>query len=524
MRRRAGAVALVTVVALAGAACSGGDGTDAGTGGGPGTGRPATTTTAAPPGAPPEYVAHPGDWVLPGADYDNTRRAPASRITSENVDRLQPAWEAEVGGALSTVPLIVGDTVYVQDGSTAIHAFDRATGATRWTAAGTGFSIGPFGVAVADGRVFGVHGSDGIRAVDAGTGEELWTRRITATPTGGVDIQPLVYGDLVLVSTVPVSVGGIYAGGDRGILHALDAATGQDRWTFDTVDSPDVWGNPRVNSGGGAWYPPAVDPGRGVVHWGVANPAPFPGTPEFPNGSSRPGDNLYTNSVLTLGIEDGALRWYHQVHPHDLFDRDLVHTMIVRDAERGDTVIGTGKGGVVVGLDPRTGERRWRTEVGVHRNDDLTRLEGPTEVAPGTYGGVLTPPATADGVVYVATVDSPVELRPDETAYFGAPMGVNDGEVTAIDAATGDVLWEADVPGDPLGGVAVVNDLLFTALLDGTVLALDRDDGAIVWRTTAPGGINGWMTAADDLLVVPAGNATPPRLVAYRLPPGDGSG
>ena len=198
-----------------------------------------------------------------------------------------------------------------------------------------------------------------------------------------------------------------------------------------------------------------------------------------------------------------------------------MHTLIARDAATAnETVVATGKGGVVVGLDPETGERRWSTPVGVHHNDELTELDGPTEVAPGTFGGVLTPPATADGVVYVATVDSPVELTPDATAYFGAEMGVNDGEVTAVDAETGDVLWTTEVPGDPLGGVTVVNDIVFTATLQGTIVALDRSTGddRLAGRR-APGGINGWMSAAGDLLVVPVGSADPPRLVAYRLPP-----
>jgi outer membrane protein assembly factor BamB len=139
-------------------------------------------------------------------------------------------------------------------------------------------------------------------------------------------------------------------------------------------------------------------------------------------------------------------------------------------------------------------------------------------VAPGTYGGVLTPPSTADGVVYLATVDAATELRPDETAYFGAPLGTEDGEVTAVDAGTGAVLWEVDVPGDPLGGTAVVNDLVFTALLDGTVLALDRADGTEVWRHEAAGGINGWMAIVGDEVFVPVGNASPAEVLALRLP------
>lgn len=499
-------VALALV--LLGASCTDGDDGDRGG---------AATTTTFPAGAPAEVVAHPGDWVLPGRDYDNSRTAASSSIDASNVRRLEVAWRHEMDGALSTVPLIVGDSVYVQDGRGAVSALDRATGEPRWEREGTGFNIGPFGAAVADGRVFGLRGSTGVVALDADTGAELWARDITATPTAGIDIQPVVVDGKVLVSTVPISIGGIYAGGDRGVIHALDAATGATLWQFDTVESPDLWGDPTVNSGGGAWYPPAVDPGRSVVYWGVANPAPFPGTAEFPNGTSRPGPNLYTNSVVALDLATGALRWYDQVHPHDLFDRDLVHTLIARPAGRGEVVVGAGKGAVVVGIDPESGTRLWTTPVGVHRNDDLEALPGPTEVTPGTFGGILTPPATADGVVYAAVLHAPTVLRPDETAYFGADLGVNDGQVVAVDAATGELRWSTDVPGDPLGGVTVVNDLVLTALLDGRLVALSRADGEIVWIEDTGGGINGWMSVAGDLLVVPVGNAQPPQLVAYRL-------
>lgn len=468
-------------------------------------------------GAPAEVRRDRAGWVLPGRDYDNSRATSTSRITSGNVATLTEAWSVTVKGALSTVPIISEGIVYYQDGAGVVGAVALADGRVRWRSKAYGFNIGPFGVAVADGRIVAGHGSTGLVALDARTGRELWVRDITSTPTAGVDIQPTVFGGMVFASTVPVSIDGIYQGGDRGVLHALDASTGKVRWTFDTVDSPDVWGNPKVNSGGGAWYPPSIDPRRGLIYWGVANPAPFPGTKEHPNGSSRPGPNLYTNSVVALDVATGKLDWYHQVHPHDLFDRDQVHTLIARP-KAGPVVVSAGKGGVIVGLDPRSGARRWRAKVGLHRNDDLTELPGPTTVAPGTFGGVLTPPATADGVVYVPVVNAPIELRPDEVSYFGAKLGQLPGEVVAIDAVTGRIRWTRKVPGDPLGATTVVNDLVVTALLDGTVLALDRGTGKQVWSTKAPGGVNGWMAVSGDTLVVPAGNGSPPRLVAYSLP------
>jgi len=288
-------------------------------------------------------------------------------------------------------------------------------------------------------------------------------------------------------------------------------------WTFDTVLGGDLWGDPAVNSGGGAWYPPSVDLERGLVYIGTANPAPFPGTAEHPNGSSRPGDNLYTDSVVALDLATGELRWYHQVVAHDLFDRDQVHTQLVTLDDGSDVVVSSGKSGIVVGLDPDDGTVRWQTGVGRHENDELTELDGPTSIAPGTFGGVLTPPAWDDGVVYLPVVNAPVELRPDEVSYFGAELGAEDGQVVAVDAASGDVLWDTEVPGDPLGAATVVNDLVVTVLLDGTLVAIDRTSGEIVHTMDLGGGTNGWMAVADDQLVVPIGSSPPARMVALGI-------
>src|SRR4029078_6435767 len=109
-------------------------------------------------------------------------------------------------------------------------------------------------------------------------------------------------------------------------------------------------------------------------------------------------------------------------------------------------------------------------------------------------------------------------LQPDKTAYFGGTIGTMPGDVVALDARTREVLWDTKVPGDPTGGVTVVNDLVFTATAQGTILALSAADGRIVWQAQAPGGINGWMSVAGDTIVVPVGLANPAVLMALRLP------
>ncbi len=484
--------------------------------------RSSSTTLGVDEVVPPEVGSFEADWPLPGRDYANSRAVPDSAITTGSVGRLTEVWRAEIPGQgaignASTTPLVLGDRVLVQDLDSNVRAFDRAGGELLWeTEVEGGLTIGPNGVAVGWGHVYAAKGSKEIFALDLETGEELWSTELVSTETGGIDIQPQVVAGLVLVSTVPVNAGQQYVGGDRGVLHALDAATGEVVWRFDTIADEDLWGNPEVNSGGGAWFPPAVDTEAGVVYWGIANPAPFPGTAEFPNASSRPGENLYTDSVVALDVETGELIWCSQVIPHDLFDRDHIHVMLAETGS-GRIVVSTGKGGIVVGHDPETGEILWRSEVGVHRNDDLTELEGPTEVWPGTFGGVITPPATADGVVYVATLNAPTELSPDEPAYIGSQLGRAPGEVAAVDAVDGELLWSTEVDGDPLGGATVVGDLVFTGTFQGRIYALDRDTGEIVWEHEAPGGLNAWPAVAGDLIVWPIGMAEPPVLLALGL-------
>jgi len=470
-------------------------------------------------------LTHPAgtdDWPIPGHDYDNSRDASDSPIRASTVGTLRLAWSIATPGALTTAVVVVGNTVYAEDDRGVVVAVDKSTGQTLWQSASTGFTVGPEGVALGGGKVFAAT-TDGLEALDARSGRVLWTTRLTQTTTAGVDMQPTVIGNRVLIATVPVSVAVQYQGGDRGDLFAVDAANGKVDWSFDTVASKDLWGNPAVNSGGGAWYPPAIDTKTGVVYWGTANPGPFPGTTQYPNGSSRPGRNLYTDSTVALSLKRGRLIWYHQAVAHDLFDQDFVHALLVTmnaGTASDQIVVGTGKGGQVLGMNPSTGRLVWRTSVGVQENHSLTSLAGPTPVLPGTFGGVLTPPASADGDVYVATLNAPTTLYPNKTAYFGGKIGTMPGEVVAIDAATGRHLWDTSVPGDPTGGATVVNNLVITATLQGALVAIDRRTGKIVWTRQLGYAVSGWPAVAGNLLVIPTGSVgSSGHLLAYQLPP-----
>lgn len=466
-----------------------------------------------------------GSWPYPDHDLSNSRLATQSSISARDVAHLSTLWQTTAGaaiptaGALATSPIIVGGSVFAENVFGEVFRIRLRTGAIVWMSSSHGASVGPYGVAVAQGKVFATTPT-GVVALDETNGSQLWDTTLTRNAAEGVDVQPQVIGNEVIASTVPVSVSSFYGGGGRGLIDALDEQTGRLLWSFDTVGSPDLWGDPKVNSGGGSWYPPSYSRSTGLLYVGTANPGPFVGTAQYPNGSSRPGANLYTDSTVALNLRTGRLVWFRQAVRHDLFDQDFVNVLLatVKAGSGSRTVVvGAGKGGQVLGMDPSTGRLYWRTTVGIHENHSLSALNGPTVVMPGTFGGVLTPPATAKGRVFVATLNAPDTLYPDQTAYFGGKIGTMPGEVVAIDARTGKHLWDTKVPGDPTGGVTLVNNLVFTATYQGRILALSASTGRIVWQMQAPGGINGWMSVAGDTIVVPVSLGNPPELLALHL-------
>ena len=198
-------------------------------------------------------------------------------------------------------------------------------------------------------------------ALSAATGRQLWSRTLTGNDHEGIDMAPGYNHGTVYVSTVPVNPNkGEYLGGGKGILWALNAATGAPEWSWDEVQ--DLWGNPAINSGGGLWDPPSFD-SQGNIYIGIANPGPIgqTGWPNgYPWGTSRPGPDLYTDSVVKLSPQ-GKLLWYYQLTPHDLFDWDLQNSPVLTTAHGQPVVIDGGKAGIVIELNAQTGKLIWNS-------------------------------------------------------------------------------------------------------------------------------------------------------------------
>ncbi|HEY7779172.1 MAG TPA: PQQ-binding-like beta-propeller repeat protein [Ktedonobacterales bacterium] len=483
--------------------------------------------SAAPAACRPGGTISGGTWPLANADYANTRDAAGGLITSQNVNQLCVAWTlpisgVSVSGAMATAPIVVDGTVYLQDLKSNVYAIDLQSGTLKWKHLYNHANLGPNGVAVDQGKVFVASDMQDVAALDAATGAPIWSIQIPAPNTQGIDEQPTAYNGTLYLSTIPGTAPDedhFYQGGMMGNIYALDERTGAIIWSFNTVKDGDLWGNPSVNSGGGAWYPPAIDTTTGTTYWGTGNPGPVPGTSQYPNGSSRPGPNLYSDSELAISAS-GQLRWYQQVTPHDLFDHDfeaspILTTAMVNGRQR-PVVIGAGKEGVVVAFDAQTGAVLWKTAVGLHLDDDAQSVPaGQTiTILPGASGGVQTPMALADGVVYVPIVNAAAQFS--ATRFVSDDTGSGIGELDALDVNTGQILWTSHFNA-PDGSATIAGDLVFTSTYSGQMVALDRATGHQVWSWQAPGGVISPLSIVGDTILVPVGLADKPELVALKL-------
>jgi alcohol dehydrogenase (cytochrome c) len=343
-------------------------------------------------------------------------------------------------------------------------------------------------------------------------------------------MTPQVFDGTVLLSTVPGNISSFYAGNGDGIVWALDAATGRPKWTFNTIsDGAKLFGNRAINSGGGLWYPPSVD-SRGRVFLSVANPAPLYGTKKFPNGSSRPGPNLYTNSLVALDGETGRRLSFQQALAHDVRDDDLMIPAIVTSLPIGgvgtEVVLVAGKMGKAFAYRADNGQRLWTTPVGRHLNDTGPLTRTVETIFPGDFGGVETPMAFAGGRLFVPWLDLGIRAGASGPASSinGSAGAFKNGRggLTAIDAATGAVAWQHTLPSMDFGAATVANDVVFTSDYAGTLYALDTRTGKTLWSQKTPAAINSFPAVDDDTLLVgsaTAGFTKNPKfqLIAYSL-------
>jgi len=448
---------------------------------------------------------------------------------------------------------------------------------------GAGIGYGKLYMATADAHLI---------AVDQKTGKLVWNAALAspeqgkaettevlsaadplrqATVTGasgiGANMAPLVYKGKVIVGVTGVGYGlhldsskgkrpiGTVVGmagayGRRGFLAAFDAETGKELWRWHTIPDSGWEGEWRASTpdgaplhrdiaaekaaigkyteawktgGGSTWTTPALDPDLGLLFLGVGNPSPQM------DGLTRPGDNLYSVSLVALDVETGKLRWHYQQVPHDLWGYDVASPPVLFDTENnGKKVQAVGqasKTGWFYGHDRKTGALLYKSEPFVPQENLFTppTPEG-VRIAPGAAGGASWSPVAYSpqhGMVYVAAVHMPtrytVHTEPGNNdhppVHYTATTPTDDlrwGTLSAIDTKTGKIAWQKKVEQPLIGGVVVTKgDLVFMGEGNGQVDAFHATTGELLWQFQTTGGVNAPPIAYEvdgtEYIVVAAG-------------------
>ncbi len=478
----------------------------------------------------------PGEWLTYSGSLNGWRYSRLSEITPANVSQLHVRWIHQSSSSepkFESTPLVVGDTIFATEPPATVLALDAKTGEVIWQYQRPITVDVPLccgvqnrGLAILDNSLF--FGSlDGyLIAINANTGKVNWQTRV-ASPSDGFSMTgaPLVVNHSVVVGVAGAEFG------TRDFLAAYDVATGQQKWKFDTIPGPgeaghETWQNEAWKSGGGStWVTGSYDPSLDLLYWGVGNPSP-----DF-NGDVRPGDNLFTDSVVALHASSGKLAWYFQFTPHDEHDWDSGQTPILADLlinglER-KVICWPNRNGFYYVLDRITGQFMTGTPfVEVNWAQGLTSRGRPIPATVNTLNerGRITKPSVGGatnwqpaafnptlGLIFihanegasVFTKSASDRITRGEHGYAVGSGGSIVGPVTtvvrALDAATGAKQWEYysqpakgfDIGGNVGGMLATAGGLVFGATA-GSLFALDAVTGKELWsvhlggRTIAP--------------------------------------
>jgi len=494
------------------------------------------------------------NFLHTNGNYEQTRYYPASQINTGNVKNLRPAWifQTEIVESLETTPIVVNGVMYVTTSFNHIHALDARTGEELWhykhkMGPITTYCCGPNnrGVAVYKDKVYMGTLDSKLVALDARTGRVIWDVQIGDPELGYSEtMAPTAVNGKILIGTN----GGEY--GIRGFVKAYDADSGKLLWTFHSIpeNSVGVWathdatgrnmhrsiaaekkalkklGDPYKTLGGGVWQNPAVDLESNSIYFVVGNPSPDL------DGSIRPGDNLYTNSLVSVDLDTGKYQCHFQYIAHDVWDLDAVSPPILIDVKdkKGRTVPGILHGG-------KTGH------VYVHNRRDCSLIRFseamvpqenmwvlPTKegqrMLPGANGGVEWSPMTTNtdlGLVYAINLHQPMTYHVESTPYPGGKLWLGGafkviaseeqwGNVVAVDYNTGQIRWKVKTPQPMIGGImATAGGLVFAGEGNGQFKAYDAATGNVLWSFQAGAGVNAppssYTVEGKQYIVVGAG-------------------
>ena len=462
-----------------------------------------------PSSVPPSVtVAADESWRSYNRTLDGQRYSPLTQITPQNVTQLKPVCELTVGeeGGFQTGPIVVGDTMYLTTAHTTV-AMNAASCALIWRRIDPAQPNDPFpinrGVAHLDGRVYRGLPGGRLAALDSRTGALIWETKIANGAVGEfLSSAPIAWNGMVFMGL---------AGGDwgiRGVMMGFDAANGKQLWKFYTIPmgnerGAETWKLPETakRGGGAMWTSYTLDPQTGELFVPVGNPAP-----DF-LPDARPGDNLFSNSVIVLDAKTGALKWWYQAVPNDGFDYDMSAAPVLYTTSDGTARVGiAGKEGLLAGVDRRTHQAAFKTPITTILNADKDPTPQGIRACPGVLGGVeWNGPAfdPTSRIIYVGSVDWCATFKSGEpeyvqgqlymgTGYKPDPLEQAAGWVHAVDGNDGRIIWKWKAPQPMVAGVTpTAGGVLFTGDLGGTLYAFDMKNGSILHKITTDGSIAG---------------------------------
>ncbi|WP_315756263.1 MULTISPECIES: methanol/ethanol family PQQ-dependent dehydrogenase [unclassified Bradyrhizobium] len=485
-----------------------------------------------------------------GMGYNLQRFSPLTQINKDNAKNLVPVWNYSFADDRSeeSQPLVYQGVLYVTTHN-ATMAVDAKTGKQIWkskidypaeTPRVVCCGIINRGAALYDGKVFRTTLDANVIALDAKTGKELWRQKAADIKEGySMTVAPLVADGVVLTGISGAEFG------TRGFIDGWDPATGKHLWRTHTVPSPDepggdTWKGDTWKLGGGStWITGSYDPEQNTVFWGVGNPGPF-------NAAVRPGDNLYTCSVLALDPKTGKMKWHFQFSPNNPFDYDAVAEMVLADmnveGKPTKVLMNANRNGFFYVLDRTNGKLlaanpyvkvNWASSIdlktGKPVETDVTRdaREGKkVTVYPSILGGKNWEPMSFNpqtGLAYANTLvfgghykTEPATYKAGEwylgmdlTDLWDWPEGPR-GQLKAIDPMTGKTKWEqpSDIPRFS-GVLSTAGGVVFSGKLTGEFEAFDADSGKKLWQFQTGSGIEGqpvtWQQDGVQYVAVTSG-------------------
>jgi len=482
--------------------------------------------------------AAPGaQWLTYNNRLDGQRFSPLKEITPANAAQLGEVCRVQVDGPTSFHSgLIVADgVIYTGTGAETV-AIDATNCQLRWRYSYTPdeerVSPSTRGVAVLDGRVFRGTADGRLIALDAATGKLLWKTVIGAPRLGeSTAAAPLAWGGVVYMG-----IGGSELG-VRGRVMAYDAVTGRELWRFNTIPmgketGAETWKRPESakTGGGGVWGAMSLDVTTGELFVSVGNPWPDI------DKAYRPGQNLFTDSMVVLDARTGALKWWYQVAPEDWMDLDMVAPAVLyRGSKVRDFVVFGGKDGYVTAVDRDTHKQIFRTPVTTVEKAPAMPSKDGMKMCPGYAGGVEWNGPALDRLnnqLVTGAVDACFMVKLGTTEYqaggasFGGsiePVGETSGWVTALDSETGAVRWKYHSEKPVVAGVTpTAGGVTLTGDLAGNLLVFNSKTGELAHKAQTGGSLAGGVVTYEaggrQYLAFAAGNVSRNAFGALGLP------